>query len=241
MKFRDIEVMLFHTCNYNCAFCGFVTGGTVDYIGDMDPFRDINYIDSVISFFQRHSDDSNKWNILFSGGEPLLTPNLPYFSGRLIKDGHKVRYNTNLSVPIERNSEWLAANPPESVDVLMVSLHPESLDNYTVIVERMKALKALGYKIIARAVGHPLIIDRLAALDSDMESIGISFTPIPMFSTNFPEAYTARQRLEMQKHIKSSGQMIQLEGGPRCIRAPLPCREQSSRPRPRQDRWRKFL
>jgi organic radical activating enzyme len=213
MMFRDIEVMLFHTCNYNCAYCGFVTGGTVGHIADMEPFRDRAYVDTVVSFFRRHSSENNKWNFLFSGGEPLLTPNLAYFSGCLIKEGNKVRYNTNLSVPIERDQEWLAANPPDAVDVLMVSLHPESLENYDIIFERRKTLKSLGYRIIARAVGHPLLLDQLDRLDREMASIGISFTPIPMFSTNYPEAYNSEQKKLLTQHIKSFGQMIQLAGG----------------------------
>jgi organic radical activating enzyme len=213
MMFRDIEVMLFHTCNYNCAYCGFVTGGTVGYVADMEPFRDRAYIDAVVSFFHRHSSKSYKWNVLFSGGEPLLMPNLNYFSRCLTKDGHRVRYNTNLSVPIDEDHDWLAANPPDAVDVLMVSLHPESLQSGNVIFKRMKALKSLGYRIVARAVGHPLLLDQLDGLDRDMASIGISFTPIPMFSTHYPEAYDASQRALLTRHIKSFGQMIQLAGG----------------------------
>lgn len=211
--YRDIEVMLFNTCNYKCAYCGFVTGGTVGYTADLEPFRDKAYLDAVLSFFEKYSSESEKWNILFSGGEPFLTPNLPYLSGALIAAGHRIRYNTNLSVPIEKDEEWLAANPPSGVDVIMASLHPESIEKRDVIFKRMEMLKGMGYRIIARAVAHPLLIDLLEDLDRQAASIGINFNAIPMFSPRYPEAYTPEQREKIGARAKSFGHLIQLNGG----------------------------
>lgn len=213
VMYRDIEVMLFNTCNYNCAYCGFVTNGTVDDIADLAPFKDKAYIDAVLDFFKKYSSPSEKWNVLFSGGEPLITPNLDYLSGELIKAGNKIRYNTNLSVPIDTDEKWLAANPPHAVDVLMVSLHPESLEKYDVIVARMERLKALGYRIIPRMVAHPLLLDHFDRIDADMASLGLSFTPVPMFSTRYPKAYTDEQKAKIASHIKTFSNMIQLNGG----------------------------
>ena len=213
VAYRNIEVMLFHTCNYNCAYCGFVTGGTVDYVADLEPFRDRSYCDKVIGFFEKYSDDRTKWNLLLSGGEPFLTPNLPYLSGTLIERGHKIRYNTNLSVPIERDDDWLKANPPSGVDVIMASLHPESLVKRDAIFKRMETLKNLGYRIIARAVAHPLLIDQLEELDEASAQIGISFNAIPMFSPRYPSAYTPEEREKIAARAKSFGHLIQLNGG----------------------------
>lgn len=213
IDYLDIEVMLFTTCNYNCAYCSFVTNGTVNLTADMAPFKDKAYIDQVVSFFKRHSTPTQKWNLLFSGGEPLLTPNLDYLSGQLTAEGHRIRYNTNLSVPIEKDKRWLAANPPEAIDVLMVSLHPESLDQYDKIRQRVDALKKLGYKITVRMVGHPQLFDWFERVEKDYADLGVSFTPIPMFSSNYPKAYTESQRDTLKKHIKAVGGMIQLHGG----------------------------
>lgn len=205
--------MLFHTCNYNCAYCGFVTGGTVDYVADLEPFRDKAYVDKIIGFFDKYSSDEEKWNLLLSGGEPFLTPNLPYLSGSLIKAGHKIRYNTNMSVPIERDDEWLSANPPSGVDVIMASLHPESLAKRDTVFKRMETLKGMGYRIIARAVAHPQLVDQLEELDDATAALGISFNAIPMFSPRYPAAYTPEEREKVAARAKSFGHLIQLNGG----------------------------
>lgn len=213
IDYLDIEVMLFTTCNYNCAYCSFVTTGAVNLTADMAPFKDKAYIDQVLSFFERHSTPTRKWNLLFSGGEPLLTPNLDYLSGALTRAGHRLRYNTNLSVPIEKDERWLAANPPEAIDVLMVSLHPESLQQYDKIRHRVETLKKLGYHLTVRLVGHPELFEWFERVEKDYADLGVSFTPIPMFSTNYPKAYTDDQRTTLRKHIKAIGGMIQLHGG----------------------------
>jgi organic radical activating enzyme len=211
-QFRYIETMLFHTCNFNCAYCGFVTGGTVRYADDLAPYRDPDYIRAVLDFLERH-EGGYKWVVQLSGGEPLLMPNLPMFASSLIRRGNKIRYNTNLSLPIEKDSEWLDANPPEGIDVLMVSLHPEGMQKYDMMLERIAALKAMGYPIITRTVAHPKAFDWIDRVAGDMAKLDVSYTPLPMFSKAYPQAYSPEQRATLETHIKAFSGLIQLNGG----------------------------
>lgn len=212
MKYHIAELMLFNTCNFNCGYCGFAVTGTVKDIADLAPFRDKAYIDRVFDFFESNSTDDQKWILHLSGGEPTMMPNADYFSRRFIAAGHKLGYNTNLSLPIDTNG-WMDANPPEGVDALIVSLHQEALDQLPVISQRVKRLRDAGYQIAVRMVAHPKFIPHFEELEENFKELDVSFGINPMYSPNYPAAYDAEQRAHLLKHMKVHYEAVRMEGG----------------------------
>lgn len=206
------EVMLFTACNFNCGYCGFVTTGAVKNVEDMAPFKDRSYIDRVFQFFEKNSTDGRKWILHLSGGEPLLMPNADYFSRKFIGAGHKLAFNTNLSLPIEKN-DWMVHNPPWGVDALIVSLHQEALGRFDKIYERVRILREQGYPICIRMVAHPLFIDKFAELDDKFKDIDVSFNVNPLYSPRYPKAYTEEERTQIISHMKVNYEVIRLNGG----------------------------
>ena len=212
MDYNIAEVMLFNTCNFNCAYCGFVTSGTVKNIEDLAPFRDKSYIDKVFDFFERHSTPERKWVLHLSGGEPLLMPNLNYFAERFIGAGHKLAYNTNLSLPIERTG-WLEANPPEGISGLIVSLHAEALERFDKLFEKVRLLRERGYPMVIRMVGHPEFFPRFEELHEKFREIDVSFSVNALYSPNYPRAYTDTERKTLVRYMKVNYEVIRMNGG----------------------------
>ncbi len=210
--FKVAEVMLFTTCNFNCGYCGFVTTGAVKATEDMAPFKDRGYIDRVFQFFEKNSSDDQKWILHLSGGEPLLMPNLDYFARKFIGAGHKLAYNTNLSLPVEK-SGWMDHNPPWGIDALVVSLHQEALDRFDKTHERVRILREQGYRICIRMVGHPLFIERFDELDDRFKEIDVSFNVNALYSPRYPAAYTDEERQKLTRHMKVNYEVIRMNGG----------------------------
>ena len=146
-------------------------------------------------------------------------PNLKYLTSHLIQIGHKIRYNTNLSVAFERRPEWLTANPPSGVDLFMVSIHDQT--HIDTVFERVSNLKSRGYRVIVRVVCTPDKLDTLDELERRFRDCDVSFTPLPEFEFRsadaargaMPHAYTAEQRHYLEKRIKGFGELSMLYGG----------------------------
>ena len=212
MQYHLAELMLYNTCNFNCAYCSFVTSGTVKNIADLAPFRDKAYIDRVFDFFEANSTPTQKWILHLSGGEPLLMPNSDYFSRKFIAAGHKIGFNTNLTVPIESNG-WADANPPEAVDAMLVSLHQEAVDQLDTIHKRVAWLRKEGYPVAVRMVGQPQFFPMFDDLEQRFKDIDVTFGVNPMYSPNYPAKYDDAERKTLLNHMKVHYEAVRLDGG----------------------------
>lgn len=212
MHYKVAELMLFTTCNYDCAYCGFATSGAVRDTRDLAPFQEKEYIDKIFNFFEKHSTAEQKWILHMSGGEPLMMPNLGYFARKFIQAGHKLAYNTNLSVPIESNG-WLDDHPPEGVDSIIASLHAQSLDQIDKICNRVKILRERGYPVVVRMVAHPQFIPEFPRLEKVFHDVGVSFAVNAFYSPTYPQAYSEQERDTVIRYMRTNYQVIQLKGG----------------------------
>ena len=212
MDYNVAEVMLYNTCNFNCAYCGFVTAGSVKNIEDLAPFRDKSYIEKVFNFFERHSSTDRKWVLHLSGGEPMLMPNLNYFAERFIGAGHKLAYNTNLSLPLDKTG-WLDANPPEGINGLIISLHAEALIQFEALFAKVRLLKERGYPLVIRMVEHPHFFERFEELHERFRAIDVSFSVNALYSPNYPRAYTEPERDTLTRYMKTNYEVIRMNGG----------------------------
>ncbi len=212
VKYKVAEVMVFNTCNYRCGYCGFAVNGSVQDNHDMEPFKNHEYIDQIVNFFKDLSDSEHKWVLHLSGGEPLLMPNADYFSSQLIASGHQLAFNTNLSLPIEKNG-WMDNNPTEAVDCIITSLHQQSLDRFETIFNRVRCLKEAGYPICVRMVAHPKFIQHFELFHQRFKEIDVSFSVNPMYSPHYPKCYTEKEKRKIIQFMKVNYEAIRLNGG----------------------------
>ena len=210
---------VYNDCNFTCQYCPIPEELLRPKSLAFKRFQDIGYHDQILSFFQKLHDHSGAWVVCLTGGEPLLMPNLEYLSSGLIRIGHKIRYNTNLSIALERRPDWFAANPPTGVDLFMVSIHKQS--DIDAVFARVSHLKSLGYRVIVRVVCTPQMLDVLDELEQRFRSCDVSLTPLPEFEFReadavlgaVPRAYTPAQRHYLEQRIKGFGELAMLYGG----------------------------
>lgn len=205
---------VFFDCNFTCDFC-FVHDDRTrpNMSGAYKRFKDLTYHDYMIDFIDKLAEQTGKWTILLTGGEPLLMPNLSYLTSAITRHGHKLRYNTNLSIPIESNSSWRAANPPDSVEAFVVSIHPQSMPRLNSIINRIKLLKQFGYSLIVRMVAHPSQLYLLEDLDQVFKALNVTFAPLPLLTGGYPKAYTKEQFVKVRQYTKGYAELLCLYGG----------------------------
>jgi hypothetical protein len=206
---------VYQDCNFSCEFCKAVI---LKRRGEgpseaFKRFNDLTFHDQILRLFDEELSQVGPWTIGITGGEPLMMPNLPYLSKELIQRGHRIRYNTNLSIPIEKNTEFLDANPPEAVEVFMVSIHPESHPRLDEILERARVLKGMGYRLIVRSVATPESLSTLPILDEVCREIGITFTPLALRDETKPEVYTPEEFVLVRSLMKGYPELLALYGG----------------------------
>ena len=214
MQFRHMEMYLFDTCTYKCAYCGLAEQGLVLDNSQLQPYKDKEFIEQVTKFFSKRTTDVSKWVVSLTGGEPLLMPNFDYFSELLWRSGNKIAVYTALLVgENNRAFRYLLEKGSEGTDYLMVSFHPEAECREAEHFARLARLKKAGHSLIFRFVSHPKRIGRMNYLAAKCRDLDIAFYPTPLFSPKYPSAYTQGQRKEIETHISSLSQLIQLENG----------------------------
>jgi len=209
---------VFRDCNFSCDFCEFkiTLSGDIGCSKAFARFKDLDFHKAMLRLYDEQLSRVGSWSICLTGGEPLLMPHLPFLSRELIRRGHRMLYNTNLSVPIEKNEDFLASNPPEAVDVFMVSIHPESHRHLDKILERIRLLKGMGYRLIVRTVATLEAFSTMRMLDDVCREMDVTFTPLGFRpfrdNTNLLE-YTQEQFIFLRSFMKGYGELISLYGG----------------------------
>lgn len=211
---RVAELFAFDTCTYKCGYCHFAETGKVLDAAQMDPYRDPELIDRIAAFFSKRTTANEKWTALFTGGEPLLMPNLDRLCDAFAASGNKVGFYTALNIGRgQAMFRYLLDRGAAHTDFLMCSFHPESEDFEQEYFEKMRLLKQAGHSVILRLVGHPKRLHRLDDLSAKCREIDVSFYPTPLFSPEYPSEYTQEEHAALVSHMASRSQLIQMRNG----------------------------
>ncbi|SEC68154.1 Radical SAM superfamily enzyme, MoaA/NifB/PqqE/SkfB family [Rhizobiales bacterium GAS188] len=214
MRYRVAETFLFDTCTHKCAYCHFAESGKVLDISQMRPYRDPAFIDRIVEFFNNRTTDEDKWLLTLTGGEPMLMPNLERFARGLSSCGNKIAFYTAMLIgETHPTFRFLIEEGTSVTDYIMASFHPEAEAIEDQFFRRLAMLKAAGHSVIFRFVGHPARLHRLDDLAHRCREIDVAFHPTPLFSVDYPAAYTIEERQALEKHACSLSQVIQLNGG----------------------------
>jgi len=180
----------------------------------LEPFRDLAFIEKITSFFVSRTSPSAKWLIQLTGGEPLIAPNLDRLLLPLIEAGNRIAFYTALLVGENHPGfRFLKAHSHPQVDYIMASFHPEAEMDEPRYFDKIQMLRDAGHKVFLRFVGHPKRLHRLQQLSDRCRELDICFFPTTLMSNNYPRAYTVEQKSLLQAHFSSLTQYIQLGGG----------------------------
>jgi MoaA/NifB/PqqE/SkfB family radical SAM enzyme len=174
-------------CNFDCIYCfGKIPVNKADL--------NVIHIEKLISTLDK---TGMVFRIGFTGGEPLLIPNIIDACAELTKK-HYVSFNTNLITPVVK--EFAERINPARVLNIHASLHFEELlerklmDNF---VNNYKMLDRKGFNIYAEAVAWPGLSDRVTDYKRMMDSFGIDFVFAPYIGNNkvldYPEVYSEKE------------------------------------------------
>jgi MoaA/NifB/PqqE/SkfB family radical SAM enzyme len=205
---------MFDTCTMKCGYCWLAESGRVLDAAQLAPFRSRAFIGKITHFFNSRTTSDVQWLLTFTGGEPLLAPNLGELCSALFQVGNQVAFYTALFVAESQPGfRFLIDHGFPEVDYIMASFHPEHEADESAFFRKLAALKKAGHHIFLRFVGHPARLHRLGELSARAEDLGVCFYPTALLSTNYPSRYTADQKRELSLHSYSLSQRILLEGG----------------------------
>ena len=211
---RTAVVSLFATCGMKCGYCDLAETGQVLDGRQLKPYQDKTFVSRSADFFNKRTSRNEKWLLIFTGGEPLLAPNLELLCNRLFNVGNRVAFYTSLHVG-ENSAGWkflMNSSAPE-VDYVMAAFHPEAEQWENVFFDRVRMMKDRGHKVFFRFVAHPKRLHRLDELAEKCQKIDVCFFPAALLTDNYPRAYTEEEKNHLKRHSNSLTQFIHLEGG----------------------------
>ncbi len=208
------EVYMFDTCTHKCGYCWLAESGQVLDARQLDRFRDEGFVDKVAAFFNSRTSADRTWLVQFTGGEPLLAPNLDRLCGALIAAGNRVAFYTSLFIGRRHPSfRFLLDHPYPETDYVMASFHPEAEHDEEQHLEKFALLREAGHRVYLRYIGHPRRLDRLEHFERRCRELDLTFYPTTLLSNEYPTAYTDEERELLASFFVSDSQVIQLAGG----------------------------
>lgn len=200
-------VDLHDLCNQNCVYCSSGSGPK----GDFGPIAIPESRGKIANFFKSHGP----FNVLFTGGEPLITPGILDFFQTLASHGHKVTVQSNLKQGAGHYADTIS---PEDTGWVLASLHSVALDRFDSFLEKASMLKEKGYRVAVK-----VMLDRhrfseiIRAYDTLAENgHNVFFSPVinyPENQTAYPESYTDDEWLEIAPRMNMLSAWLFFAGG----------------------------
>lgn len=212
--YRVAGVFLFDTCTHKCGYCWLAESGQVLDFSQLEPYRDPEFIRKVQHFFLSRTTGDTKWLLACTGGEPLMAPNLARLFDPILEAGNKIAMYTALLLGVNHPGfQFLMKHDRRTIECIVASFHPEAELDEPRYFEKIRMLKDRGHNVFLRMIGHPDRLHRLADLTERCREMDIPFDPTPLYSHNYPDAYTPEQKEQLVAHVSSLSQRIRLEGG----------------------------
>jgi len=157
-----------HTvCNQKCSYC--IAGAQAS--GDFGVLAHNPH--EIEAFFSAH----RPFNVLLTGGEPMITPGIESFLRTLVAFGHTVSVQTNLR---EGSESLLRAVPPERTAWILATLHSVALDRSNAFAAKVRGLCRAGYPVVVKLVLDPPILTHLERLYELLVATGAGILLSPL-------------------------------------------------------------
>jgi len=178
-------------CNYNCPYC-VVSGERREIRPWLVNERPVA---EWIEAWDRVADLYGPAWIRLTGGEPTRLPGFWELIGAMTRR-HSVSFDTNMSWSLDEIRRFMEL-VPQARTTVDVSLHPTEGDMDSVLAKCL-LLHERGYKLIARLVGYPPLLEQAPRLRERFEAKGLRFIVNPyqgeFEGRQYPRDYDAAER-----------------------------------------------
>lgn len=147
---------------------------------------------------------------MLTGGEPTFHPRFLELAQKLAKE-NLLRLDTNNSLSLEKWQGFADLVPPDKVDWIHCSLHPEDLENLSPWLEKLKFLRETGFRVWVSWVGVPELLKELPHLSKSFAQAEIPFVVNLLRTHQYPGAYTAAERQTIDAYSASALQRAMLD------------------------------
>jgi MoaA/NifB/PqqE/SkfB family radical SAM enzyme len=137
------------------------------------------------------------FKIEFTGGEPLLVPNIVQVMEALSKKHFFMMCSNLLSQKIKQICERI---DPERFLIINASMHIGELEKHNLVDKYLKAVlmcKDHKFPIHCLIVGYPPFLKKIEKYRTILKNLGLTTQTIPFFGTyhnkKYPESYTKRE------------------------------------------------
>ena len=161
-------------------------------INDFGPITDPESRYKIDRFFQNHKP----FNVLFTGGEPLITPGIEKFFRLLVENGHLITVQTNL----KKGPDLLIQTvPPEHIAWILASFHSVRLKEFGAFLSDAIELRERGYRLVVKLMLDHVLLPEFPRLFDIFKNngIGVMLSPIIYYSPNAkvypPRSYTPEE------------------------------------------------
>ncbi len=185
-----LNLIASYQCNLECNYC--IAG--IRYVSEI--FTKTDNIN--ISALKNTLNDSNKiYRITFSGGEPLLVPNIVELCSELTKK-HFIGLTTNLTS--KKVKDFAEKINPERVLSIVASCHIKELERLNLLsryIDNFLLCKNRGFTIWAIEVGYPPLLKEVDKYKKYFLEKGIDLTFCPYMGTYkgkiYPDSYSENE------------------------------------------------
>lgn len=152
-----------HTkCNLTCSYC--VSGSSP--AKDFGPMGDPELLEQMKRFFSTHGP----FSILFTGGEPLITPTIFDFFEYLLEFRHRIVLQSNLKIGADR---FMWAVPADRVDWILSTFHSVELARFDRYLTTVCRLRDSGYPVVVKLLLDAPMLPHFAQIHDRLAVAGI--------------------------------------------------------------------
>jgi hypothetical protein len=207
---------LHEVCNQRCPYC-FVERGADPGFGKIG---EPQWREALVRFFA----DRGPFQILLTGGEPLITPGLSEMIGTLAAQGHRIGLQSNLRVGAEL---FMQAVAPEQTSYIVTTFHSVALDRLRSYLRVVKEMKSRGYPIVVKLLLDEVMLEEFPRVGDAFaqEGIGVFLAPrvfFPRGEDAYPQAYSAAQWARIAPRMTLAASWLYFAGGWRSRGRPCP-------------------
>jgi organic radical activating enzyme len=194
-------------CNQNCAYCVSSSSPSPDWGSMGDPERR----GAIEQFFRSHGP----FNVVFTGGEPVITPRIADFFQLLLDEGHRVSLQTNLK---KSAAPFYETVPVEKTGWVLATFHSVALDRVDSFLKHALEIKERGYPLVVKFLLDEVLMPEFARLNDRLaeNGIGVMCSPVinyPPGGQPFPHRYTPEEWQQIAPRITLLSTWLFFAGG----------------------------
>lgn len=207
MQNKPIFVLDIHrVCNQKCTYC--VANAAERDFGPITAKKSTEDLNWLYSSF-------DSLNVLFTGGEPLITPNIEEIFQSVINHGHTISIQSNLKV---KAKQIINKFPAEKFEWILSTFHSVELDRFSRYLKIASELRRNGYPLVVKLILDKPMIVHFEKIQDELRNnnIPVILSPLVIFPKDappYPQTYTQNQWRTIAPRITLLSSWLYFSGG----------------------------